>query len=54
MNENLQILFNRRSIRAYEEREIGPDARDAVLQATLRVRTPVSRSPSQVRRRGRV
>ena len=39
MNETLQLLLNRRSIRAYEEQEIGAAERDAILQATLRAPT---------------
>jgi FMN reductase (NADPH)/FMN reductase [NAD(P)H] len=39
MNETLSLLLNRRSIRAYEEREISPEDRDLLLQATLRAPT---------------
>ena len=38
MNETIQLLLNRRSIRAYEDREIGAE-KDAILQATLRAPT---------------
>ena len=34
MNETLNLLLNRKSIRAYEEREISPEDRDLLLQAT--------------------
>ena len=36
MNETLGLLLNRRSIRAYEEREISAEDKDLLLQATLR------------------
>ncbi len=39
MNETLQLLLNRKSVRVYEDREIGPDERDMILQATLRAPT---------------
>ncbi len=39
MNDTLRLLLNRRSIRAYEDREISPDERDTILQATLRAPT---------------
>ena len=39
MNETLGLLLNRRSIRAYEERPIGAEDKDLLLQATLRVPT---------------
>jgi nitroreductase len=39
MNETIQLLLNRRSIRAYEEREISPQDKDLLLQATLRAPT---------------
>jgi nitroreductase len=39
MNETLRILLNRRSIRAYEEREISAADKDQLLEATLRAPT---------------
>ena len=39
MNETIELLLNRKSIRAYEAREIGADEKDAILQATLRAPT---------------
>ena len=39
MNETIQLLLNRRSIRAYEDRPIGAADRDVILQATLRAPT---------------
>ena len=39
MNETLQLLLNRRSIRAYEERPISAEDKELLLQATLRAPT---------------
>ena len=39
MNETLQLLLNRQSIRAYEERPISAEDKDLLLQATLRAPT---------------
>lgn len=39
MNETLQFLLKRRSIRAYEAREISAQEKDLLLQATLRAPT---------------
>ncbi len=39
MNEPLQLLLNRKSIRAYEDREISAETKDLLLQATLRAPT---------------
>ncbi len=39
MNETLQLLLKRRSIRAYEERQISAEDKDLLLQATLRAPT---------------
>ena len=39
MNEVIDVLLKRRSVRAYEEREISPDVRAEILKATLRAPT---------------
>jgi nitroreductase len=39
MNPVIQVLLSRRSVRAYEPREIGEDAREEILGATLRAPT---------------
>ena len=39
MNETIQLLLNRKSIRAYEERPISVEDRELLLQATLRAPT---------------
>jgi nitroreductase len=39
MNNTLHLLLNRRSIRAYEDRPIGAEDKDLLLQATLRAPT---------------
>ena len=39
MNQVMDILLKRKSVRAYEEREIEPDVRNAILKATLRAPT---------------
>ena len=39
MNETIQLLLNRKSIRAYEERPVGVEDRELLLQATLRAPT---------------
>jgi len=39
MNPVLDVILNRRSVRAYEERPIPADVRAAILQATLRAPT---------------
>ncbi len=39
MNQVMQVLLSRRSVRAYEAREIGEEAKDEILRATLRAPT---------------
>jgi FMN reductase (NADPH)/FMN reductase [NAD(P)H] len=39
MNQVIDILMKRRSVRAYEEKEIRPEVRAEILQATLRAPT---------------
>jgi nitroreductase len=39
MNQVMDLLLKRKSVRAYEEREISPDARAEILKATLRAPT---------------
>ncbi len=39
MNEVIDVLMKRKSIRAYEEREISPEIRSEILKATLRAPT---------------
>ncbi len=39
MNETLQLLLDRKSVRAYEDREISAETKDLLLQATLRAPT---------------
>ena len=39
MNQVMDVLLKRRSVRAYEEREISPEVRAEILQATLRAPT---------------
>jgi nitroreductase len=39
MNQTIQVLLNRRSVRAYEEREISDEAKEEILRATLRAPT---------------
>ena len=39
MNQVIETLLNRKSIRAYEDRAIEPDVRAAILKATLRAPT---------------
>lgn len=39
MNDTLQLLLNRKSVRAYEDREISAETKDLLLQATLRAPT---------------
>ncbi len=39
MTETIELLLNRKSIRAYEDREIGAAEQDAILRATLRAPT---------------
>ena len=39
MNEVMDVLLKRKSMRAYEQREIDPDVKAAILQATLRAPT---------------
>ena len=39
MNETMQLLLNRRSVRAYEEREISEEVKEELLTATLRAPT---------------
>lgn len=38
-NETLELLFNRKSVRVYEERDIEPEAKNAVLEAALQAPT---------------
>ena len=39
MNQVIETLLSRKSIRAYEKRRIEPDVRAAILKATLRAPT---------------
>jgi nitroreductase len=39
MNQVMEVLLKRRSIRAYEDREIAPEVRAEILKATLRAPT---------------
>ena len=39
MNQVMEILMKRKSVRAYEEREISPEVRAEILKATLRAPT---------------
>ena len=39
MNQTLDVLMRRKSVRAYEEREIGEDVKAKLLAATLRAPT---------------
>ena len=39
MNPVMDVLLKRKSVRAYEEREISPEVRAEILQATLRAPT---------------
>jgi len=39
MNETLNLIANRKSVRAYEPRPLGPGHRDAIVQAALRAPT---------------
>ena len=39
MNQTLEILLNRKSVRAYEDRPIEPDIKGTILEATLRAPT---------------
>ena len=39
MNQVMEVLMKRKSVRAYEEREISPEVRAEVLKATLRAPT---------------
>ena len=39
MNQVMDVLLKRRSVRVYEEREISPEVRAEILQATLRAPT---------------
>jgi FMN reductase (NADPH)/FMN reductase [NAD(P)H] len=39
MNQVMDVLLKRRSVRAYEEREISPEVRAEILKATLRAPT---------------
>jgi nitroreductase len=39
MNPTLEVLYNRKSVRAYENRPISPEARDAILTAAMRAPT---------------
>ena len=39
MNLTLELLYGRKSVRAYEDRPVGPEARDAILKAAMRAPT---------------
>ena len=39
MNQVMDVLMKRKSVRAYEEREISPEVREEILKATLRAPT---------------
>ena len=39
MNPTMEVLLNRKSVRAYEDRPIEPEIKAQILQATLRAPT---------------
>jgi nitroreductase len=39
MNQTMEVLLSRKSVRAYEERSIGPNIKAKILEATLRAPT---------------
>jgi FMN reductase (NADPH)/FMN reductase [NAD(P)H] len=39
MNPVIELILNRKSVRAFEEREISPEVRDEILSATMRAPT---------------
>lgn len=39
MNETIQVLMNRKSVRVFEDREIEPDIKEAILAAAMRAPT---------------
>jgi nitroreductase len=39
MNQTIDVILNRKSIRAYTEQEISPEIKNAILEATLRAPT---------------
>ena len=39
MNQTMELLLNRKSVRAYEDREVGEEVKDRLLAATLRAPT---------------
>jgi FMN reductase (NADPH)/FMN reductase [NAD(P)H] len=39
MNQVIELILNRKSVRAYEEREISAEVKDQIIQATLRAPT---------------
>ena len=39
MNQTIELLLNRHSVRAYEEKDISPEDREQIIAATLRAAT---------------
>ena len=39
MNETIQVLMNRKSIRVFEDKEISPEIKDIILAAAMRAPT---------------
>ncbi len=39
MNQTMELLLNRKSVRAYEEKEISKEVKDTILAATMRAPT---------------
>lgn len=36
MNETIQVLMNRKSVRVFEDKEISPEIKDIILAAAMR------------------
>ena len=39
MNETIQVLMNRKSVRVFEDKEITPEIKDIILAAAMRAPT---------------
>ena len=39
MNETMQVLMNRKSVRVFEDKEIAPEIKEAILAAAMRAPT---------------
>ena len=48
MNETIQVLMNRKSVRVFEDKEISPEIKDIILAAAMRAPTGGNSMPYSI------